>query len=81
MIIDGDLGLPPWATLLIVACILMYGMFLAGKILARLGINPAYALLLLLPFVQIVAVWAFAYMRWPRYENAKSQSTPPSDSG
>jgi hypothetical protein len=81
MSIDGDLGLPPWATLLIVACILMYGMYLAGKVLARAGVNPALALLLLIPFVQIVAVWVFAYMRWPRYENAKSQRQSPPASG
>jgi hypothetical protein len=77
MIIDGDLGLPPWATLLLVACILMYGMYLAGKILARTGVNPAFALLLLVPFVQIVVVWVFAYMRWPAYENAREKQEPP----
>lgn len=81
MSLDGDLGLPPWVTLLIVAAILLYGMYLAGKVLARAGLNPALALLLLLPFVQIAAVWAFAYMRWPRYENAKAAQQNPSSPG
>lgn len=81
MTITGDLGMPPWVTLLIVAILLLYGMFLAGRALARAGMNPALALLLLIPFVQIVAVWAFAYARWPAYENGKSQQeTPPADS-
>jgi hypothetical protein len=76
MTIGGDLGLPPWLTLLVVAMMLLYGMFLAGRACARAGMNPALALLLLIPVVQIVAVWVFAYMRWPSYENAREKQDP-----
>jgi hypothetical protein len=38
----------------------------SGFVLARLGIKPLWALLLPVPYVQIAALWVFAYCRWPR---------------
>jgi hypothetical protein len=42
----------------------------AAFILARTGVTPVWALVLLVPFVSIIAVWVFAFMRWPRFEGA-----------
>lgn len=39
----------------------------AAFILARTGRSPVWALVLLVPFVSIVAIWAFAFARWPRF--------------
>lgn len=38
----------------------------SGFVLARLGIKPLWALLLVVPYAQIVAYWALAYKEWPR---------------
>lgn len=40
-----------------------------GFVLARLGIKPLWALLLVVPVVQIVALWGFATRKWPREGN------------
>ena len=42
----------------------------SGFVLARLGIKPLWALLLPVPYVQIVALWVFACQRWPREKSS-----------
>lgn len=37
-----------------------------GFILARVGIKPLWAVLAIVPLLQIIAVWLFAHMSWPR---------------
>jgi NADH:ubiquinone oxidoreductase subunit 6 (subunit J) len=34
--------------------------------------NPYYALLLLVPFLQIAVVWAFAFVEWPKLEEKRN---------
>lgn len=36
-----------------------------SKVLVRTGFSPWYCLLSLVPFVNIVALWAFATAQWP----------------
>lgn len=45
-----------------------------GKILNRAGFTPWLALLALVPFVNVILLWLFAFGRWPRdtAERAKS---------
>lgn len=38
----------------------------SGFVLARLGIKPLWALLIVVPGAQLVVPWVLAYMRWPR---------------
>lgn len=44
----------------------------AGFILARLGYKPLWALLLLLPTVNVIAVWVLAYRQFPREKSGKN---------
>ena len=37
-----------------------------GKILSRTGHNPAWCLLSLVPFANLIALWVFAFKPWPR---------------
>ncbi len=65
-------GLPPWVGALILSLILTYAIVLGGWTLAKAGRSPLWVLLLLLPYVNVVAVWAFAYARWPFVDGAKT---------
>ena len=38
----------------------------AGMSLKRIGFSPWWALLCFFPFFAIVALWALAFIRWPR---------------
>jgi hypothetical protein len=37
-----------------------------GKILSRVGYSPWLAILWVVPFVNIIMLWMFAFGRWPR---------------
>ena len=40
--------------------------FPVARVLRRLGFSGWWALLWIVPFVNIAALWVFAYRRWPR---------------
>ena len=62
--------LPDWVAMLIVSIWLSLVIIMSGFILARTGRTPVWALLLLFPPIQVVAIWVFAFIRWPRYDAA-----------
>lgn len=53
-----------WA-LLIGSIVTTYTLIAGGWVLAKAGRSPLWILLLLFPYLNVVAVWVFAYMRWP----------------
>ena len=58
-------GVPDWIAHLIVGIFIFCLVSCSGIILTRTGRNPYYALLLLIPVVQVIAIWMFAYSMWP----------------
>ena len=46
----------------------------AWRIVKRSGLHPALSLLLLLPVVNIVALWLFAFANWPALKPPTSQT-------
>ena len=60
---------PDWVFLTIIGVAISAMMGFGGVILVRVGFSPLWIFLLLVPVVQIVAIWAFAYSRWPRIED------------
>lgn len=46
----------------------------SGFVLARLGIKPLWAVCLVVPFVQIISIWALAYIKWPRDSSVQKQT-------
>lgn len=66
------LGLEPWLGYSIIAVLLTYALSAGGWVLARAGRNPLWVLALLVPWVNIVGLWWFAYARWPAQDE-----TPP----
>lgn len=65
MMMETVLGLEPWLGYLIIAVILTYTMAAGGWVLAKAGRSPLWVLLLLVPYVNVIAIWVFAYARWP----------------
>ncbi|MBI3420183.1 MAG: hypothetical protein HY053_08635 [Proteobacteria bacterium] len=60
------MALPPYLSYTVIGLIIMTLLGCAGFILARLGYKPLWALLLLVPTVNVIAVWVLAYRRFPR---------------
>lgn len=58
-------GLPQWLEYTLAGFCIMYLMYACGKVLARLGYSPAWCLTLFVPYIQILAIWGFAYKKWP----------------
>lgn len=59
----GDL--PIWLQYLVQGLLMFTLLCFSAVILARAGRNPYWALLSLVPFVLIPALWIIAYTRWP----------------
>jgi hypothetical protein len=51
-----------WIMLIIITGIFGYPVV---RILRRAGLNGWWVLLWLIPIVNVVALWVFAYVRWP----------------
>ena len=71
------LHLPPWLGYFLLGLLLTYMIGTAGWIIARSGRSPLWALLLLVPWVNVVAIWLFAYCRWPAANPAEAADEGP----
>jgi len=59
--------LPETLIYLLVSAIIVAKIGAAGFVLVKAGRSPIWALFLLVPFgIEVVAVWIFAFSRWPR---------------
>ena len=54
---------------ILVAAFAVFVLWLCTKILDKAGINKAWALCLLVPIVNIIMLWAFAFIHWPGLKN------------
>jgi hypothetical protein len=44
------------------------------RVLSRVGFSPWLGVLVFVPLVNIIALWLFAYARWPVLQESSSQS-------
>ncbi len=58
----GSFGI--WHWVLVLVYVVVFGLP-AVKILTRTGHSGWWALLLLIPMVNVIAYWVFAFKRWP----------------
>jgi hypothetical protein len=58
--------LPLWAEYLIAGITVMMLLISGGIAIGKTGRHPAWALLLLIPYAQIIVFWLVAYAVWPR---------------
>ena len=57
--------MPRTVLLLVYGALVAYTIGAGGYALARTGVKPLWVLLVLVPTVNIVALWVWAYCRWP----------------
>lgn len=68
--------------LLIGSIVTMYMLIAGGWVLAKAGRSPLWILLLLFPYLNVLAVWVFAFIRWPFVDRAPAtMQTTPTDEG
>lgn len=60
-----------WIIVLIVMAILLVP---AAVILRRTGHSPAWAILALFPGVSLIALWIFAFARWPALADREGEA-------
>ena len=60
------LGLSPYVSMTIVGIILASMLTLAGFALARMGYKPLWAILLIVPTLNVAGLWLLAYRQFPR---------------
>jgi hypothetical protein len=58
----GTIGL--WHWIIVTLLLMLYGVPIA-TILGRLGYSKWWTIMFFIPLAQIIALWAFAYSRWP----------------
>ena len=59
------LGLPLWAEYLLEGILIFVGLASAAVVLTRAGRNPYLAFVLMVPYVQVAAIWYLAFSPWP----------------
>jgi uncharacterized membrane protein YhaH (DUF805 family) len=67
--LEGLLADPSLVTLLALV-LLAVPLLMIGRVLRRAGYSPWWALVVLVPLVNLVALWVFAYVRWPAVDGA-----------
>lgn len=66
--------------LLIGSVVTTYMLIAGGWVLAKAGRSPLWILLLLFPYLNVLAVWTFAFIRWPFVDRRPtSTETTPAD--
>lgn len=65
-------ALPP---LLVVGLwgLLIISLLASGRVINRAGFSPWWALVLVVPLLNVILIWAFAFARWPAQEALPSQ--------
>lgn len=68
------LMLPNYLSMTIVGLMIAASLTFAGFILARMGYKPLWALVLIVPTVNVVGLWALAFTRFP-IQNIQNRET------
>ena len=72
--LQGLLESPSLVTLLALV-LLTVPVVMIARVLRRAGFSPWWVLLVLVPLMNLVALWVFAYRRWPAIDGV----APPRD--
>ena len=57
-------GSAHWVIFLLAIGIVLYPV---GRILARMGLAPLLSLVLLIPFLNLIALWLVPFVDWPKH--------------
>ena len=59
-------GLPLWEQYLLQGILIFIYVACSAVVLTRAGRNPYLAFLVVIPYVQILALWIFAFTEWKK---------------
>jgi len=59
------LGLPELIVILVIFLILLVPTFFVAKVLDKAGFSGWFSLLSLVPVINIICLWVFAFIDWP----------------
>ena len=59
-----------WHWIILILILVLNGVPIA-KILSRAGVSRWWTIAFLVPFLNLVALWIFAYARWPAIERTE----------
>jgi hypothetical protein len=62
------MGIREHGLLLGIAVLLLAVLWPIARIRSRAGFSPWFSLIILLPIVNVIAPWFFAYAKWPALE-------------
>jgi hypothetical protein len=65
---SGMIDLPVWFSYLLKGLSIFAMLAFPAIVLARAGKSPYFALLLMVPFINVAIVWGFAYAEWPKLD-------------
>lgn len=71
---DIFLDTSSWQSLLVQSLILTYMLVAGGWVLAKAGRSPLWVLFLVIPHIAVIAIWAFAYVRWPFLQDRRQDA-------
>lgn len=72
MMAEWMAGVPEWLDYLLRGIFIFTLMSFCAVILTRMGRNPYWALLAIVPFSLVIGLWVVALQRWPRIDRAAS---------
>ena len=61
-----------WIEILLLFILCILPIWIYGRILKKAGYSRWWALLLFVPIINLVAIWVFAFAKWPRLEQTSS---------
>ncbi len=65
----GGIGLPEIIIILIILFICIFPVFFLVRILNKAGFSGWLSILGLIPFINLICLWIFAFVEWPAERN------------
>ena len=66
------MGIRIWGLIIIVVALGALFVWIYGRILIKVGYSRWLSLLLLVPVVNLILIWVFAFARWPSLDKKTS---------
>lgn len=67
--------LPIWLSHLFIGILLTFKVCLGGWVAIKAGRTPLWGVVLLIPYLDLLAIWIFAFVPWPALQKPHSPSS------
>lgn len=61
----SGVGLPELVIILVILCLIIIPAIFVSRILGKAGFSPWLAILSIIPLVNLIFLWVFAFIDWP----------------